>query len=133
LSENIEKCNDALDRLASIIELRENGSVAYNLPKGEAFGTKMIHDNDLVGVRQIFAKKGSIGPWTHYGKAIAYIIVYEGKGRAEFKGNRENEEIGIGESIVIPTGQVHRSVVLEDMSVVVVTVPAMKGYPDERR
>ncbi len=91
----------------------------------EKSGRKVLaHAKDLMACHLWF-DKGAVGtPHTHPHTQIAYII----SGKFEFTVSGETHTVGAGDSVLIPSGELHGTVCLEKGELIDIFTPEREDF-----
>jgi len=126
---NLKKLKMLTDKLPDFSELvnnSQNNKVDYSVAGGTCFAFGLLKQKE-VAVMNMFISKGTKFP-KHKHKEAEFSIWY--KGRAEMSMNGVKKICKAGDVLYIPPNVVHSGIPLEDCWAVVVSIPAIGGYPD---
>lgn len=99
----------------------------YNLKSGVCRSYSLF-SSPFILVERFFIPEGSEIPTTSEG--VLYILIYSGiVGKREEK---QEKRIGKGDILKIEPGFSHKLIAIEDTWFIAITIPNIKGYPDER-
>lgn len=121
----LERLRELTARLPDLTVL-SGGAIEYGIQGGTAYGTGLYNVKD-VAVQKLFMEKGTTFP-EHAHDEFEFCVIYKGRLSVEKEG--EKCELGIADFMAFDPGVVHSATALEDTSLILITVPSGKGYPN---
>ena len=126
--EKLRELTQEVKKLDSFVLEVDQDVIEYDLEVGSSIGYGLFHIDD-VAVQRNDMTKGTIFP-EHKHEESEFMVVYRGKARYEFDG--KEKIVTPGKFIYFIPNQPHACEALEDTSMIAITIPADKGYPNAR-
>lgn len=123
--EKLEALQETMPPFEELVSAMHGTIAQYDLEQGFAVGAGLLHDCDCA-VQKFFITGDSVFP-NHTHQEFEYFIVIEGEGTVTI----ENKQITFKarDCIVVRPGQVHSWNHKTPAKMIIVTVPASRGFP----
>ena len=138
----MERVRQALDQLSAIqheaaayisqlVTANGKGGVEYPAERGGATGRLIGVIRNQTRVQYALIQAGTVGLWYNYGKSTAHIICIDGALTIEIRGKGYVEMTEGDLATIVPGDKLRVITSNQPAEIIVVTVPAAEGYPDE--
>ena len=131
LSKNIIRLKEITPLLSFVLEDKKcNNCIKYKLKIGSCTGYYLYNDNKIA-IQRAFITKGSEFPKHTHKDEKEWLIICNGHIIIEFESG-ESLNLNEGDFCFVEKGIPHWMIAKEDTWIVGITVPADRGYPNDR-
>lgn len=127
MSDQLKRLKELTPRLNGLVGSGGGNFVEYEMENGKGFGIGILNIADKIAVQRVYMPKGSTFP-AHYHNQMEIVICYEGRYTLYLDG-QEHDCLPGSVKYFLPN-QPHSGLMLENTSIISISIPPAEGYPD---